>query len=123
MVQEELQKQRSKKKLHYDRSAKLLKGLAKGDSVMMTTKDSKWKPAKVVSTNQTTSCLYNIMTTQEQQYRRNRRDLRKVAGGTNIDTNVDDFLNDETPVMNSTETNTGNGDNFEPVPPTYQPQL
>ena len=42
---------------------------------------------------------------------------------TNIGTNFDDFLNDETPVMNSTEINTGNGDNSEPVPPTYQSQL
>jgi len=115
-VHEELQKQRSKQKLYYDRSAKSLKGLSKGDSVMMT-KDGKWKPAKVVSINQTTPRSYNIMTAQGQQYRRNRKDLRKVAGGTNIVTNVDDFLDDEPHVANSTETTTDNSDDSEPVPP------
>ena len=33
-----------------------------------------------------------------------------------IGTNVDDFLDDEPNVANSTETTTGNSDDFEPVP-------
>ena len=116
-VQEELQKQRSKQKLYYDRNAKLLKGLAKGDSVMMMTKDGKWKSAEVISINQTAPRSYNIVTTQGQQYRRNRKDLRKLPGGTSIGTNVDDFLDDDPHVAKLTETTTGNCDNSEPVPP------
>jgi len=91
MEREEFQKQGSKQKLYYERSAKLLKGLAMGDSVMMMTKDGKWKPAKVVSINQTAPHSYNIVTTQGQQYCRNRKDLRNVAGGTSIGSDVDDF--------------------------------
>jgi len=45
MVQEEFQKQRSKQKLYYDCNSKTLKRLDMGDTVMMTTKDGKWKPA------------------------------------------------------------------------------
>ena len=107
MVQEEVQKQRSKQKLYYDQSAKLLKGLTKGDSVIMTTKDGKWKPAKVISIDQTAPRSYNIVTTQGQQYRRNRKDLRKLPSGTSIGTNVDDFVDDDPHVAKSTESTTG----------------
>ena len=55
------------------------------------------------------------MTTQGQQYRRSRKDL---AGGTSIGTNIDDFLDDEPHVANSTKTTTGISDDFE-----YQLQL
>ena len=85
---------------------------------MTTTKDGKWKPAtKVVSFNQTAPHSYNIVTTQGQQYCRNRKHLRKVAGGKSIGTNVDDFLDDDPHVANSTETTTSNSDDSEPVPP------
>jgi len=94
-VQEELEKQRSKQKLYFDRNVKPLKILGKGDTVMMTTKDGKWKPARVNSINQSGPRSYNIVTPQEQQYRRNRKDLRKVTGGKSIDTSVDDCLDDE----------------------------
>ena len=80
---------------------------------MMTTKDGK---CKVVSINQTALRSY-IMTTQGQQYHRNKNDLRKVAGGTCIGTYVEDFLDDEPYVANSTETTTGYSDDSEPVPP------
>ena len=54
-----------------------LKLLDKGDTVMMTMKDGKWKPAKVTSINQTGPRSYNIVMPQRQQYRRYRKDLRK----------------------------------------------
>ena len=63
-VQKELQKQRCKQKLYYDQTAKPLKSLNMGDSVLMTTKDGKWKPAKVTSINQTGPCSYNIVIPQ-----------------------------------------------------------
>ena len=84
---------------------------------MMTTKDGKWKPAKVISIDQTAPRSYNIVTTQRQQYRRNRKDLRKLPCGTSIGTNVDDFLDDDPHVAKSTESTTGSCDNSEPVPP------
>ena len=79
---------RTKQKLYYDRNAKPLKNLDKGDTVVMTTKDGKWKPAKVTKTNQSGPRSYNIVTPLGQQYRRNRKDLRKVTGGTGIGTNL-----------------------------------
>ena len=85
---------------------------------MMTTKDGKWKPAKVISIDQTAPRLYNIVTTQGQQYRRNRKDLRKLPGGTSIGTNVDDFIDNDLHIAKSTESTTGNCDDSEPVPPT-----
>ena len=45
--------------------------------------------------SQTASRLYNIVTPQGQHYHRNRKDLRKVTGGTHIKTNVDEFLDDQ----------------------------
>ena len=41
-----------------------------GDSVLITTKDGKWKPAKVTSINKTGPRSYNIVTPQGQHYRR-----------------------------------------------------
>ena len=77
---------------------------------MMTTKDGKLKPAKIISIDQIASCSCNIVTTQGQQYRRNRKDLRKLPGGTSIGTNVDDFVDDDPHVAKSTESTTGNCD-------------
>ena len=84
---------------------------------MMTTKDGKLKPAKIISIDQTAPCSCNIVTTQGQQYRRNRKDLRKLPGGTSIGTNVDDFVDNDPHVVKSTESTTGNCDDSEPVPP------
>ena len=87
-VQEELQKHWRQQKLFYDWHAKPLKSLNVGDSVLMTSKDGRWKPAKVTSISQTAPRSYNIVTPQGQHYRRNRKDLRKVTGGTDIKTNA-----------------------------------
>ena len=84
---------------------------------MMMTKDGKWKPAKVISIDQTTPRSYNIMTTQGQQYRINRKDLRKLPDGISIGTNVDDFLDEDPHIAKSTESTTSNCDNSEPLPP------
>ena len=95
-VQEELQKHRRQQKLFYDQHAKPLNSLSVGDSVLMTSKDGRWRPAKVTSISQTAPRSYNIVTPQGQNYRRNRKDLRKVTGGsTDIKTNVDEFLDDQ----------------------------
>ena len=83
---------------------------------MMTTKYSKWKPAKVTSVNQTGPRSYNTVTPQGKQYRRNRKDIRKVTGGTSISTNVDDFLGDELYDADSNEPIRDNCDNSESVP-------
>ena len=87
---------------------------------MMTTKDGKWKPAKVTSIDQTAPRSYNIVTTQGQQYRRNRKLGSKESARwyTSIGTNINDFLDDDPHIANSTESTTGNcDDSAEPVPP------
>ena len=94
-VQEELQKHRRQQKLFYDRQAKPLKSLSVGDSVLMTSKDGRWRPAKVTSISQIAPRSYNIVTPQGQHYRRNRKDLRKVTGGTDTKTSTDEFLDDQ----------------------------
>ena len=94
-VQEELQKHRKQQKMFYDRQAKPLKSLKIGDSVLMTSKDGTWKPAKVTSISQRAPCSYNIVTPQGQYYRRNRKDLRKVMGKTEVNTSTDEFLDDQ----------------------------
>ena len=71
--------------------------------MLMTRKDGKWKPVKVTSINQTGPRSYNVVTPQGKQYHRNRKDLRKVTGGTGINTSVDDFLDDEVYDANSNE--------------------
>ena len=119
-VQQELQKNRGQQKLFYDRHAKPLKSLNAGDSVLMRSKDGRWKPAKVTSINQTAPRSYNIMTPQGQHYRRNRKDLRKVTGGTDIK-NADKFIDDQSYDSDTNETIEGNSDVHEstfPVAPT-----
>ena len=95
VVQEELQKHRKQQKMFYDRQAKPLKSLKIGDSVLMTSKDGTWKPAKVTSISQRAPRSYNIVTPQGQYYRRNRKDLRKVMGKTEVNTSTDEFLDDQ----------------------------
>jgi len=114
-VQTELQEQRAKQKLYYDRNAKALKPLRSGDSVLMTTKDGKWKPAKVTNVSETGPRSYNIVTPQGQHYRRNRKDLRKMTGSTGINTNIDDFLDDQSYDDNTNKLSTANSGNSEIV--------
>ena len=109
-VHTELQEQQTKQKLYYDRNAKALKPLSPGDSVLMTTKDGKWKPAKVTSVDKTGPRSYNIVTPQGQHYRRNRKDLRKVTG---ININIDDFLDDQSYDDNTNNLSTANSGNPE----------
>ena len=85
--------------------------------MLMTTKDGKWKPVKVTSINQTGPRSYNIVTPQGQQYRRNRKDLRKVTGGTDSNTSVCNFLDDELYDASSNELIRDNSDSCESVPP------
>ena len=82
----------------------------------MTTKDGKWKPAKVIKINRSGPRSYNIVTPLGQQYRRNRKDLRKVTGSTGIGTNFEDCIDDEVSDTDLNETFRGNCDNSESVP-------
>ena len=94
LVRKELIQRRQQQKYYHDQHAKPLKQLKPGDSVLVSAKDGKWKPAKVTSINQNGSRSYNIITPQGQQYRRNRKDLRNLAYPVDINTNIDDFLDD-----------------------------
>jgi len=80
----------------------------------MTTKDGKWKPAKVTSVRETEPRSYNIVTPQGQHYRRNRKDLRKMTGGTGINTNINNFL-DQSYDDNTNKLSTANSGNSEIV--------
>ena len=94
-VQKELIQRQRKQKFYYDQHAKPLKHLKTGDSVLVSAKDGKWKPAKVTGITENGPRSYNIITPQGQHYRRNRKDLRKLASPVNTDTSVDDFLYDQ----------------------------
>ena len=94
-VQKELIQRRRKQKFYYDQHAKPLKHLKTGDSVLVSAKDGKWKPAKVTGTNENGPRSYNIITPQGQHYQRNRKDLKTLASPVNTDTSVDDFLDDQ----------------------------
>ena len=91
-----------------------------GDSVLMTSKDGRWRPAKVTSISQTAPRLYYIVTPQGQHYRRNRKDLRKVTGGTDIKTDADNFLDDQTydsDINEPIEENSDTHESFAPIVP------
>ena len=97
LVQKELVQRRQQQKHYYDQHAKPLKQLKTGDSVLVSAKDGKWKPAKVTSLNERGPRSYNIVTPQGHQYRRNRKDLRNLARPVNINAYDDDFLDDYNP--------------------------
>ena len=94
-----------------------MKSLSVGDSVRMTSKDGRWRPAKVTSISQTAPCSYNIVTPQGQQYRRNRKDLRKVTGGTDTKISTDEFLDDQSYDSDTNETIEENNNARESVSP------
>ena len=94
-----------------------MKSLSVDDSVRMTSKDGRWRPAKVTSISQTAPRSYNIVTPQGQQYRRNRKDLRKVTGGTDIKTSTDEFLDDQSYDSDTNETIEENSNARESVSP------
>ena len=83
---------------------------------MMATKDGKWRPAKVTSVSQSGPCSYDIVTPQGQHYRRNRKHLQKVTGGTGDNQSVKDFLDGESYDDNSNEQIRDNSDNRESAP-------
>ena len=62
------------------------------------------------------------MTPLGQQYRRNRKDLRKVTGGTGIGTNFEDCIDDKVYDTDLNETFRGNCDDSESVPATKRSQ-
>ena len=93
-----------------------MKTLTQGDSVMMATKDGKWRPAKVTSVSQSGPRSYDIVTPQGQHYCRNRKHLRKMTGGTGDNQSVEDFLDDESYDDNSNEPIRDNSDNRESAP-------
>ena len=93
-----------------------MKTLTQGDSVMMATKDGKWRPAKVPSVSQSGPRSYDIVTPQGQHYCRNRKHLRKMTGGTGDNKSVEDFLDDESYDDDSNEPIRDNSDNRESAP-------
>ena len=95
MVQKELEQRKRLQKYYYDQHAKPLKKLKIGESVMMQTKDGKWKPAKITGISQNAPRSYFITTTQGQCYRRNRKHLRKMIGQQDDNMFTDDYLDDE----------------------------
>ena len=67
-VEKELIQRRRKQKFYYDQHAKPLKHLKTGDSILVSAKDGKWKPAKVTGINENGPRSYNIITPQGQHY-------------------------------------------------------
>ena len=58
----------------------------------------------MTSISQTAPRSYYIVTPQGQHYCRNRKDLRKVTGGTDIKPDADNFLDDQTYDSDTNET-------------------
>ena len=116
-VQKELQNNRRQQKLYYDRHAKPLTTLKVGDSVLMTSKHGRWKPAQVTSINQTGPRSYNIVTPQGHHYRRNRKHLRKATGVTSSNTSVNDFLDDQSYDSEANKPTREISDTCEPITP------
>lgn len=83
----------------------------------MTSKDGRWKSAKVTGISQTAPRSYNIVTPQGQHYSRNRKDLRKVTGGADIKTNADEFLDDQSYDSDTNETIEESSDARESISP------
>jgi len=77
VVQRKLALSKAQQKIYYDRHTRPLPELLVGESVLMQTKDGRWKPAVVTSINQTAPRSYFIRTPEGNQYRRNRQQLRK----------------------------------------------
>ena len=95
LVQEELIQRCQRQKFYFDQHAKPLNQLKTGDSILVSAQDGKWKPAKVLGINENGPRSYDITTPNGQHYRRNRKDLRKLAPTVHNDTSVDDFLDDQ----------------------------
>ena len=72
-----------------------LNQLETGDSIVVSAQDGKWKPAKVLGINENGPHSYDITTPNGQHYRRNRKDLRKLASPVHSNTSVNDFLDDQ----------------------------
>ena len=77
--------------------------LKTGDSILVSRKDGKWKPAKVTGSNENGPCSYNIITPQGQRCRRNRKDLKKITSAATINTHIDNFLDDQVYDFKSSE--------------------
>ena len=71
----------------------------------------------MTSISQTAPRSYYIVTPQGQHYRRNRKDLRKVTGGTDIKTDADNFLDDQKYDSDTNETIEENSDTHESIAP------
>ena len=95
IVQEELTQRRQRQKFYFDQHAKPLKQLEAGDSILVSAKDGKWKPAKVIGMNANGPRSYDITTPQGQHYRRNRKDLRNLVSPVYNDSSADDFIDDQ----------------------------
>ena len=77
VVQRKLALSKAQQKIYYDQHTRPLPELLVGESVLMQMKDGRWKPAVVTNINQTAPQSYFIRTPEGNQYRRNRRQLRK----------------------------------------------
>ena len=117
VVQKELTQRRQQQKIYYDQHTKPLKQLKTGDSIFVSAKDGKWKPAKVTGINENGPHSYNIVTPQGQHYRRNRKDLRNLAYPVNNNTSVDDFLDDQEYDCDTSEPEVKSPRAYEPQPP------
>ena len=114
VVQKELTQCWQQQKIYYDQHTKPLKQLKTGDSILVSAKDDKWKPAKVTGINENGPCSYSIVTPQGQHYRRNRKDLTSPV---NNNTTVDDFLDDQEYDCDASEPVVESPRAYEPQPP------
>ncbi|KAK7879228.1 hypothetical protein WMY93_033987 [Mugilogobius chulae] len=82
-----LQHLQQRQRTYYNRGAKQLPQLPPGGTVHMQTERG-WRPA-IVTTTRTEPRSYNIVTPSGQQYRRNRRHLRKTPSDIQVYTEPD----------------------------------
>ena len=76
-VEEERKHKQSQQKRQYDKTAKILPTLTAGDTVRMRQPNGRWRPAVVVRKD-ISRRSYILRTKDGQQYRRNRRHIRKT---------------------------------------------
>ena len=94
-VKEEREYKQSQQKRQYDKTARILPTLTAGDNVWMRDLNGRWKPAVVVRKDKSPRS-YTLRSKDGQQYRRNRRHIRKTKGNAPFEIDVPDNVT-ETP--------------------------
>ena len=74
-------------KKHFDKNAKALAPVATGERVRIREPDGRWKPATVVSKEESPRS-FTLRTDEGRNYRRNRRHIRKTQEQTLLEADV-----------------------------------